>query len=301
MNLAAIDLNLLVVLGALLETGSVKGAATRLGLSPSATSHALGRLRDLLDDPVLVRAGQRMVPSAHAEQLRPRVERLLSDVIELLEAGDAVDPATLRRSFRISTTDYIDQLIIQPLGRSFADEAPGVDLYCSAQGNTQARLRNDQIDIAFGVFMRLADDIDRVPLMQDDFVCLLRPGHQRAKGRFTVAHYAALDHVLTSPGGGTRAIVDTLLERQGLARRVARTAPSFEHAAQMVVGTDFVLTVPRRIALVLAERLGLEVRKVPLKIDTFTISMAWHRRHAGDAAHHWLRDRVVELVTHRLA
>ena len=112
--------------------------------------------------------------------------------------------------------------------------------------------------------------------------------------------YAALSHVLTSPAGGTRAVVDVLLERRGLSRRVARTAPSFEHAAQMVVGTDYVLTIPRRIAEVLVKRLELKIRKVPLPIDIFTLSMVWHRRHTDDAAHRWFRERVIELVTDEL-
>ena len=295
MQLSAIDMNLLVVLGALLETGSVKGAASRLGLSPSATSHALGRLRELLDDPVLVRAGQRMVPSARAEQLRPRVDRLLSDVVELLEPTDEVNPATMRRSFRLATTDYVDLLVVQPLSRRLAVEAPGVDLYCSPIPGAVERLRNEQIDLAFGVFPQLPEDIEAAPMIEEDLVCVLRKGHPRARGRFTRAQYAALGHVLTAPAGGTRAVVDTCLERHGLTRRVARTAPNFQAAAQLVEGTDYVLTLPRRIAERLCGPLDLVVRAPPLEVPPFVLEVIWHRRHGEDAAHRWLREQIDEI------
>ena len=252
MQLFAVDMNLLVVMGALLETRSVKGAAARLGLSPSATSHALARLRDLLDDPVLVRAGRRMVPSARAERLRPQLERILTDVVQLLGSAEVVSPATLRRSFRLATTDYIDALLVQPLGRRFAREAPGVDLYCAILPDAVERLRGERCDLAFGVFDELPDDVDAADLVDDELVCVMRRDHPRARGRFTVRQLADAHHVLTAPGGGTRGQVDVLLARQGLSRRVARTAASFDSAMRLVPGTDYLLTIPRRIAEILA-------------------------------------------------
>lgn len=296
-QLSAIDLNLLVVMGALLETRSVKGAAARLGLSPSATSHALGRLRELLDDPVLVRAGRRMVPSARAEQARPRLARVLAEVSQLLASPEAVEPATLRRSFRLATTDYVETLFVRPLGRRLAEVAPGVDLFCSPIPDAVERLRGEQCDLAFGVFLELPDDLEGAPLVEDDLVCVMRRGHPRSRGRFTLAQYAAATHVLTAPEGGTRAIVDTLLAREGLSRRVARTAATFEGAAQLVPGTDFLLTLPRRMAEHVAPALDLVLRRPPLSIPSFTIRMIWHRRHAEDGAHRWLRQEVVAAAS----
>ena len=129
MQLSSIDLNLLLVLSALLETGSVKEAARRLALSPSATSHALGRLREVLDDPVLVRAGRSMVLSARAEALAPRVRRILEESEALFRQAEGFDPAHLSRAFRVIGNDYGELLIVAPLGATLATAAPGVDLF----------------------------------------------------------------------------------------------------------------------------------------------------------------------------
>lgn len=296
MQLSAIDMNLLVVLGALLETGSVKGAASRLGLSPSATSHALGRLRELLDDPILVRAGQRMVPSARAQELEPRVARLLSDVVELLGSAGGFDPTTARRSVRVAAVDYVDTVLIEPLSRMLHDEAPGIDLYAVPTGDTVQRLRSESIDLAIGVYPSVPPDVAVQSLVEDRMVCVVRAGHPLARGRLVLDRWLDYPHVLTAPEGGTRAIVDRLLEQQGRSRRVARTVTTFGAAARRLVDTDFVLTMPERPARLAAASLGLKVRPVPLSIEPFMISMAWHRRHDADPAHGWIRDRLVALA-----
>lgn len=296
MQLSAVDMNLLVVLGALLETGSVKGAASRLGLSPSATSHALSRLRDLLDDPILVRAGQRMVPSARAQELQPRLFRLLSDVVELLGSAGGFDPATARRSFRVSAVDYVDTVLLEPLSLRIDREAPGIDLFSVATGEGVARLRSESIDLAIGVYASLPPDIALQPLVTDHMVCVMRKGHRLSRGRLTLERWIEAPHVLTAPQGGTRAIVDTLLEQQGRRRRVARTVTTFRAAARRLVDTDFVLTMPERPARLVADELGLTIRKVPLPIEPFTISLAWHRRHDADPAHRWLRSQLADIA-----
>jgi len=296
MQLSGIDMNLLVVLGALLETGSVKGAASRLGLSPSATSHALGRLRDLLEDPILVRAGQRMVPSARAQALQPRLARILSDVVELLGSAGDFEPATARRAFRISGVDYVDVVLLEPLSRRLDQEAPGIDLFSVATGDGVQRLRSESIDVAIGVYASLPPDIALQPLVTDHMVCVMRKGHPLSRGRLTLDRWIGVPHVLTAPQGGTRAIVDTLLEQQGKRRRVGRTVTTFRAAARRLVDTDFVLTMPERPARLAADELGLTIRKVPLPIEPFTISLAWHRRHDADPSHRWLREQLVDIA-----
>ena len=130
MQLSSIDLNLLVVLDAILQTGSVKEASREVALSPSATSHALARLRELFDDPLLIRAGRTMVLSTRAEQLKPRVREALDRVQGVFTSGQRVDPATLQREFTVVTTDYGELVVVRGVGRRVANLAPGVDLFC---------------------------------------------------------------------------------------------------------------------------------------------------------------------------
>lgn len=294
-QLSAIDLNLLRVLGALLETGSVKDAARRLALSPSATSHALSRLRDALGDPILVRAGRSMVPTARAEALAPRVRRVLEDAEQIFVRREGFDPARLRRVFRILTNDYGELMVLAPLGATLAREAPGVDLYASGPppGGVVEGLRSGEGDLAIGVFGELPPDIAKRRLFRDGFVTLLREGHPALRGRWTRKRFAALDHVLVSPRGTPGGVIDTLLAESGLERRVARTVSSFFVAPHLLVDTDYVLTVSERVAARLAPGLGLVTRTPPVAPEGFHVSMVWHRRHDEDAEHRFLRERAL--------
>lgn len=292
MHLSGVDLNLLVVLHALLETQSVKASAKRLALSPSATSHALGRLRDTFGDQLLVRSGRSMVLTPRGEQLRPRLARLLDEMETLLvDAGD-VDPASLRRAFRVSTTDYGERVILAPLGLRLHELAPGVDLYGARTSRLENDIRGGACDLGIGVLSSAPPDIEVESLFDERFVCLLRAGHPAAKRKLTLERYAKLEHVLVAPGGTPQGVVDRFLAAEGLHRRVARTVATFMVAPHLVCESDYVLTMAERLARPMAEQLGLVVRVAPPPISGFTLKMAWHRRTDEDPTHQWLREQV---------
>lgn len=297
MHLSAIDLNLLVVLDALLDTGSVKQASRRLGLSPSATSHALGRLRELLDDPLLVRAGRSLVPTERAERLRPRVRGAMEEVEAILAGEPALEPRLLRRTFRLAVTDYAELVVVRPVSDELGDQAPGIDLFCTPTGDDVVdRLRGKRSDLAIGVFFDMPDDIRRTVLLHDEFVCVLRRGHPALSKKLTLERYARLGHILIAPRGDPRGVVDVRLHRHGLRRRVARTASSFLVAPFLVASSDYVLTLPARLAQRFSESLELVKREPPLEIGGFDLQMLWHRRCDDDAMHGWLRARFQAVV-----
>ncbi|MCA9619271.1 MAG: LysR family transcriptional regulator [Myxococcales bacterium] len=287
------NLNLLVVLGALLETRSIRAAASQVALSPSATSHALGRLRELLGDELLVRAGNRMVPTPRAERLRPQVARLLEEAATVLSEERPFDPATLVRDFRIGADDYAELLVYRSLSDAIAAEAPGIALHARThRADGVEQLRAGEVDIGIGVLRDPPADVHEEVLFEEEFVCLLRKGHPALARRLTLERYAALGHVLVSPRGTPRGVVDIVLERQGLKRRVARSVGSFWVAPRLVAESDFVLTTARRVAELLAEPLNLAIRTPPLELPRFAMKMLWHRRNEDDPAHRWLRDRI---------
>lgn len=297
MQLTSIDLNLLVVLDAVLDTRSVKSAATRLSLSPSAMSHALARARELLGDPILVRAGKDMVLTARAAELRPRLRELLEGVERVLATEDEVDPPALKRSFSVATTDYVELLLLAEVSREMARASPGVDVYGRRAGDSVVdELRSGACEVALGVFAGLPDDMIQERLFHDSFVCLVRRNHPVLRRRLTPARYAALEHILVSPRGGTRGAVDERLARHGLERRVARTVTSFLAAPFYVASSDHVLTIPRRVGEKLAGRLGLSTCEPPLDLPSLTVSMVWQRRHDSDPVHAWFRDRIAEVA-----
>lgn len=293
MQLSAVDLNLLVVLDALLDTQSVKQAARRVGLSPSATSHALSRLRELLGDPLLVRAGRAMVLTERAADLRPRVAAALEQVQGVFRSEAELDPAQLRRAFRVASTDYAELEVVREVSAGLSRDAPGIDLFSSAAGADTVvdQLRAKQVDFAIGVYFDLPDDVRRQVLLHEQFVCVMRRGHPLLRGKLTVRRFAGAAHVLIAPRGIPSGVVDVRLKRHGTARRVARTVSSFLVAPYMIPGTDYVLTLPERVARRFAPELGLAIRKPPLDLGGFDLELIWHRRYDDDQAHTWLRER----------
>jgi DNA-binding transcriptional LysR family regulator len=295
MHLLSIDLNLLVVLRALLETQSVKQAAVRVSLSPSATSHALARLRDLFDDALLVRAGRGLVLTPRAARLRPVLVQWLGDAETLLADTGAFLPAAARRRFVLGTNDYTERVVLVPLSGRVAASAPGVDLLSRHAGDAQLGLRAGTVDLVVGASRSWPGDIEHEDLYEERHVCLLRRGHPAARGLLTAERYAGLSHVLVAPGGSPTSHIDRRLAALGLSRRVARTVGTFSVAPHLLIDSDLVLMLAERLALPAARELGLVVVEAPFAVR-FPISMAWHRRTSGDPAQAWLRAEVRAAV-----
>lgn len=297
-QLSGVDANLFVVLHALLETAHVGRAARRLGLSPSATSHALSRLRDLLGDPLFVRAGRRLVPTPRALELKDELARAVESLEATLRPRGAIDPATLARSFRIETTDHVQFVLIRALDAIARKESPRVDIFLkSLEPETLARLRDGSIDLAIAVYGDVDPDIEKRVLFQDRLVAVVRKGHPACRGAMTAARFAKADHLLVAPNGTPTGLVDRLLAERGLTRRVARTSSSFLDVAFLLSETDYLVSLPESLVRPLTERLGLVVLPLPLTLPSFAISMIWHRRHTSDPAHVWLRNAVERATT----
>lgn len=290
-----LDWNLLKTLHALLETSSVRDAADRIGRSAPATSHALARLRDALDDPILVRAGRGMVRTARAEAMRPDVARLVESIGEVLRPSRPVDPATLQARFRIRATDHVLGVLGPSLDARIRAAAPHVDLVVTPNRDDDAdHLREGRVDLAVGVWADLPPELRIRRLFADRFVCVVREDHPRRATVDQMATWLDLDHVLTAPRGRPGSHVDRHLRALGHQRRVARTVPYFLAAFLLVAQSDAVLTVSARLARTMAPRFGLHVFAPPLDLGPdYTLSMLWHPRRDGDPAHRWLRDQLV--------
>jgi DNA-binding transcriptional LysR family regulator len=282
-------------LDALLEEESVTRAAARLGLSTPATSHALARLREQLDDPLLVRAGRQMVPTERARELRPRVRALLEDARGVFSAREAFDPATSTRRFLLHGSDYVILVLGPSLDRLLRRAAPDVEVQFMPNSPQDADLvRAGEVEVAIGVYRDLHPEIRIRKLFDEELVCLVRERHPSVRKRMSVEQYVALRHVQIAPRGRPGGRVDAVLAQQGLARRVARRVPFFVAGMALVANTDYVLTVPRRLALTHARSFGLRIVGLPLGLDRYTMSQIWHPRQDGDAGHRWFRDMLVE-------
>ena len=300
MKVSPIDLNLLAVLDAILQTKSVGHAAEQVGISKPAMSHALSRLRRQLGDPVLVRAGQEWHLSERALALRDRVREVTEGAREVLDRETAFDPAHSTREFRVHATDHVLALLGSSIGAKLAREAPHCALrFLPIQQDDVAPLRGGQTDLAIGVFPDLPPELRTQALFREHFACVVRKGHPLVKGKVNLKSYLAMKHVLVAPRGRAGSAVDDVLEQRGLSRKVTRFVPYFVVGLDLVSRTDCTLTISQRLAEAYAERFGLQVLKPPIVLPSYTISQVWHPRVDADPSHRWFR-RLVSRASAQL-
>ncbi|MFO0634188.1 MAG: LysR family transcriptional regulator [Nannocystaceae bacterium] len=298
-NLARVDLNLLVVLEALLEHGSVTAAASRLGLSQSATSHALARLRQTLGDPLLVRAPGGLVPTARARALAPVLQDALAILRRVVAGPPRFEPSTAARRFVVGTADYVELVLVPELMSRLANTAPRIDLWLKTyEDDLGDALGRGDFDLAIGP-ERPGNDrpgIRTRPLFEEQFVCVVRKGHPALGRRWTAESFARLSHAFIAPRGKPGGAVDDALAAMGLSRRVALALPHFMVAPFVVAQTDLVLTLPQRVAATLVPHLPLVVVPPPLPVPGFRMVMLWHERVQHEPAHAWLRETLIEVA-----
>uniref|UniRef100_A0A832MLB0 LysR family transcriptional regulator n=1 Tax=Eiseniibacteriota bacterium TaxID=2212470 RepID=A0A832MLB0_UNCEI len=290
------DLALLLALDALLQEENVTRAARRLGLSTPAASHALARIRARLGDPLLVRAGRRMVLTPRAEALRPRVRSLVEEATGVLRAAAPFSPRELRRTFTVFTTDHVLLVLGPALDRILRDEAPGVALrFLPSVVDDWVPLRDGAAELSVCILGHFPSEFRTRRLFTDRFVCAVRADHPRVGKRLSLDEYLALDHVLVSPLG-LPSQVDRVLAERGRERRIRRVVPFFNAGLLMVATSDDVLTVSERAARALAPALGLRLLEPPLPLAPYALNLLWHPRLDNDPAHRWLRDVFVRAA-----
>ncbi|MBH1937351.1 LysR family transcriptional regulator [Streptomyces sp. AV19] len=291
------DLNLLRVLDALLQENSVTRAAERLGTSPAAVSRTLARLRRTVGDPLLVRAGQGMVPTPRAVELREEVGALLRGCDNVLRPGAGFDAARLRRTFTVQATD----LLLVGLAGSLTDrihaQAPHVDVVFLPEAvEGGPALRQGRVDVELGVLGNLDPEIRTRPLTRMTPVGIARGGHPLFDGRIDARRFAAADHIGVSRLGKRLGPIDSALAELGLRRRIAAVVPSHTSAMMLARDTDLVaLTVADWLPGTIAA-LGLRTFPIPLDLPSLDIGMAWHPRNSADPGHRWFRDHVADAV-----
>jgi DNA-binding transcriptional LysR family regulator len=297
-HMAGLDLNLALVLHALLAERSVSRAAKRLGLSQSATSHALSRLRSSLEDPLFVRVPHGIVPTPRAEALAESLAAGLALLEQSLLAPQRFEAATHSRRFRVAATDYVEFLLLPRFLGALASEAPGIDVWVRPYSDEAlGALQRGDLDLVLGVVGPEASlaGLQTQQLISERLVCVVRDGHPLARGRLTLARFAAAKHVLIAPRGRPGGPIDDALAARGLERHIAVGVPHFLAAPHIVAETDLVLTVAERIAAAFATVLPLRILELPFDLPAVRGSMLWHDRLSDDPAHSWFRQRLADM------
>jgi DNA-binding transcriptional LysR family regulator len=301
MDIRAVDLNLLKAFDALHAERAVTRAASRIGLSQPAMSHALSRLRDLFSDDLFVRTQSGMEPTARAREIAPLVSSAIEQIETALNLGAGFDPATSTATFTAGMGEYAEVALVGRLAEAFSRDAPHATLRLLSMhgGDAGEQLERGAIDVAVAHLRNLPPTIETTLLFRDPFVVVARKGHPIASppadGPLTVEAYAAQDHVLVSPRGQSTGALDRFLIDDGQRRRVALLVATYLAVPAALARSDLIATVPSRVATLIAAH--AEITTLPLPVDlSATVSMAWHRRSTSEPAQAWFRGLLQEAA-----
>jgi DNA-binding transcriptional LysR family regulator len=297
MDIRAVDLNLLKAFDALASERAVTRAASRIGLSQPAMSHALSRLRGLFGDDLFVRTPGGMEPTARAREIAPLVSSAIERIEAALNLGAGFDPATSLATFTAGMGEYAEVALVGRLAREFSRQAPTATLRLLALhgGDAAEQLERGAIDVAVAHLRAMPPAIETALLFRDPFVVAARKGHPVTEAPLTVEAYAAQDHVLVSPRGDPSGALDRLLVDYGQRRRVALLVATYLAVPAALAASDLIATLPSRAAGLIAAHADIAI--LPLPIDfAATISMAWHRRAASEPAQAWFRKLLVDAA-----
>lgn len=302
MNLRNVDLNLLVVLDALLAERNVSRAGYRIGLSQSATSAALARLRHLFGDPLLVRKGRGLALTRAAEDLTVPLREVLGQIEQVLVERPRFEPATDTRTFSISASDYATLVLLAPFIRALAEEAPGITIHLLPRfRDVESVLKADQADIVVEPRELLGTARSRfpsLPLFSDRWLCAVDAANPHFQGEsLSLEQYRQAPHLVYGIGLDRQLnLADRHLERLGFQRRVEVTLESFLLVPFLLQGTEMVSVMLERAARLLSASTRVRTLVPPVDLPDIHEEMYWHPRHTADPGHRWLRERLTAVA-----
>lgn len=295
-HLRSIDLNLLPHLHALLEHRSVTRAAQAVNLSQPAVSRALGRLRALFDDPLLVRSAGGFALTPRAQEVQRQINPALAAVRGIFRP-EAFVPADIEHTLRIAATDAVSVLVGPPLVARLRRAAPRIRVQFQNYGtDVERRLQSGELDFAFALSSTpLPPGAASVIVARDRLTLVMRRGHPASRGTLTLRRYASLSHAAIAIAGDGRSEIDAQLAARGLERAIVFTAPQFTAALAAVAGSDLVTTVSRAFAATLAPSMKLSLRAPPLANPGLDLVLVWARIRDGDRMIAWLRQQIAQV------
>jgi DNA-binding transcriptional LysR family regulator len=291
--LRGFDLNLLRVLLTVLDLGNVTRAAKRLGLTQSATSRALERLRGEIGDPLFVRAGRGLVPTPRALALHEPLRDAFTMLSERLLSPTPFDPATTTRRFTVEARDYADATVLPPLLRLVEERAPHASMRIV---RPEHAVMPTEVDLHLHPVRKKLGPHEEL-LFEEHFVLVSRHSHPALRKRPTAREIATLRHVLVAPEGGTSAGVDRLLTSLTLRRNIVVFVPGYTGLGHILEGSDLVAVLPSRIATAFAGHHRLRIHPLPLPLPPVRAGMSWHPRFDRDGGVHFLRAMMREACT----
>ncbi|NHI00618.1 MULTISPECIES: LysR family transcriptional regulator [Oceanimonas] len=300
MKLHQLDLNLLLAFDALMSQRNVTRAAQQCFISQPAMSHALNRLRQFFEDPLLVRSATGMQPTQRALGLHQAVRRALTLLEQELGREEHFEPANSRRRFVISTTDYVECVLIPPLIRRLKTLAPGVHIEIDILRDQlpEAKLANGEVDLVLGFdeYMKVPASLCTETWLTEPLAGIVADDHPEVGEALSLEQLTALPHVFHSPLGTREASIDTWLASQGLKRQISVNSQSYMSAAAIVAQSDHLLVLPNKVAGLLAGAWPLKKVTLPADLPAYHLNCVWHPLHDRQPALQWLREVLRSLI-----
>ena len=293
------DLNQLRLFLRIFESGSVTDAAVRLGVTQSAVSHSLRKLRHTIGDPLFVRSGHRLQPTKRAESMFPGVFEAFALLDASLTTAAPFDPLTCDQRFHLAMTDYVEALLLPRINRDLAAAAPALKLKISEIGNRPMQKHGQIWDLMIArLGPELPSDFYTQKLWRENFVTICSKHHPHIQGdSLTLDSFLAEKHILVGTETAGPGAVDRALAALDRQRSIKIVTGFFLSPARVVATSDLVATIPRRLAEQAITELPIKILPVPLKLDAFDITMAWNAQRHWDPAHRWFRSWVKSLFT----
>ncbi len=300
-HLSRIDLNLFVVFDAIYTEGGITRASQRLSLTQPAISHALGRLRELFDDPLFVRQGKAMIPTLLARVMIDPVRESLHGFEATLQRVDRFDPATARRHFTVGMRDLRELTVLPSLLRTLTRAAPFIDISVVRVERKQleAELAAGTLDAAIDVHLALSDQVRRQLVNAERLVVVARPHHPAINRKLDLKTYLSQEHILVSSRRRGLSIEDYELSRHGWKRRIRLRCQHYFAACRVVSETDLLLTMAERYARIVNRLFRNRLLPFPLEAPNYDAYLYWHGNAEGDPANRWLRNLLMAACRER--
>lgn len=297
MNLNKVDLNLFIVFDAIYTEANLTRAGQIMGITQPAVSNALSRLRDTFNDPLFVRTAQGMVPTPMAQNIIVQVRNALALLRVSVQESRTFTPMQANKTYRISMTDLTEQVLLPPLFQRLRRLAPKVSIesFLAKRRDTTKELAAGRLDFAVDAPLNTDPQVRHVKLLEDRYVCALRPGHPRAKERLSLEDYLALTHIHISTRRNGLGHVDLALGKLGIQRKIALRSQHYLMASSVMQQTDMAMTVPERFA----RGHGLHYMPLPVNdVPAVETHLYWHESTDQDPANRWMREQMIELAQH---
>lgn len=297
MHIGRVDLNLYRVLDVIHREGSLSRAAQVLNLTQPAVSHALARLREVYGDPLFIRAGNRMLPTALTQSIIPPVREALGNLQHTLSAPARFDPATNRKPIVLGMRDFVETVLLPALLPLLETQAPLTPITSARvpRRDMETELANGRLDLAFDVLLPVGRAIAHMPLMESRFVVAASRQHPLLQDGLTLDRYLQARHVVVSSRRNGPTVEDFELSRLGLHREIGMRCQNFFVAWKTLCRSQMLLTVPESHARHNVFTDQLTIWPMPVELQSFAVHLYWHQSLTDDPANRWLRERILEL------